>query len=188
VPELSEKYTMKILIAEDNPKFRCLLEEMLSRWGYDVLVADNGITALQILQSEESPRLAILDWMMPGADGVVMADIDFFKKINDSRGHMVGNIVLKSIAGKMHSLIRSYDYIGRYGGDEFLVVLPECRLESAAVFAERLRLSISSDGIDTSEGMMPVFFSFGVAVSCKNRLKDADSLLKAADETLYLAK
>jgi diguanylate cyclase (GGDEF)-like protein len=120
--------------------------------------------------------------------GVIMADIDFFKKINDTQGHLSGDIVLKSIAGKLHSLMRSYDYIGRYGGDEFLVVLPECRLESAAVFAERLRLSISSNSIETPEGMMPVSISFGVAVSSKVRLKDADSLLKAADEALYLPK
>jgi diguanylate cyclase (GGDEF)-like protein len=291
---------MRILIAEDDPKFRCLLEEMLSRWGYDVIVAENGIAALQILQCEDSPRLAILDWMMPGMDGVevcrvvreksnepytyiilltshqrdedlsigmeagaddyitkpfkhnelrlrlrvgrriielqeellisrdtfrakashdsltglwnheeilhilaqelsraerekkclgvIMADIDFFKKINDTHGHLAGDQVLRSTAIKMLSLMRSYDYIGRYGGDEFLVVLPECCQESATSFAERLRLSLNGDGIDTSDGMTPVSISIGVAVNSKDRMKDADSLLKAADEALYRAK
>ena len=61
---------MKILIAEDEPSFRRLLEEKLAMWGYDVVVAENGDAALRILQSEDSPRIAMLDWMMPGMDGV----------------------------------------------------------------------------------------------------------------------
>jgi len=61
---------MRILVAEDEPNFRRLLEEKLSTWGYDVVVAVNGIEALQILQAEDSPRIALLDWMMPGMEGV----------------------------------------------------------------------------------------------------------------------
>jgi two-component system, cell cycle response regulator len=291
---------MKILIAEDDPNFRHLMETVLVQWGYDVVIAENGNDALQILQSEYSPRLAILDWMMPGMDGVevcrkvreerkhpytyiilltsqqrdedlaagmeagaddyitkpfkhdelrlrlragrriielqneliaaretfrtkskhdsltgllnheeilhilaqelyraereencvgvIMADIDFFKKINDTHGHLVGDLVLRSIAAKLHSLIRSYDFIGRYGGEEFLIILPDCCSEYAAAFAERLRLYVSSDSIDTTEGMIPVTISFGVAASSKERMKDADSFVKAADEALYRAK
>jgi DNA-binding response OmpR family regulator len=61
---------MKILVAEDDPSFRRLLEEKLAMWGYDVIVAENGETALQILQSENPPQLAMLDWMMPVMDGI----------------------------------------------------------------------------------------------------------------------
>jgi len=291
---------MRILLAEDELSFQRLLEEKLSTWGYDVVVAVDGIAALQILQSEDSPRIAILDWMMPGMDGVevcrkirekvnepytylilltsqqrdedlvigmeagaddyitkpfkhnelrlrlragrriielqnellaareifrtkashdsltglwnheeillilaqelsrakreeksvcvIMADIDFFKIINDKHGHLAGDVVLRATAGKMHFLMRSYDFIGRYGGEEFLVILPDCCLESAAAFAERLRLSVSNDCIDTPEGMIPVTISFGVAAYCKDRMKDAYSLVKAADEALYRAK
>lgn len=291
---------MRILIAEDDPSFRRLMKEMLAAWGYNVVVAENGNAALQILQAEDPPRLALLDWMMPGLAGVevcrkvrekkeepytyiilltaqqsdedlvigmeagaddyitkpfkhnelrlrlragrriielqnellaardtfrtkashdsltglwnhaeileilthelsraereekcvavIMADIDFFKKINDTHGHLAGDVVLRSTAGKMHSLMRSYDFIGRYGGEEFLVILPECSLEYAAAFAERLRLAVSSDSIDTSEGMIPVTLSFGVAASGKDRMQDAHFLVNAADKALYRAK
>ena len=276
------------------------MEEKLATWGYEVAVAENGSAALQILQADDPPRLALLDWMMPGLEGVevcrvvrekkdepytyiilltaqqseedlvtgmdagaddyitkpfklnelrlrlragrriielqnellaardtfrtkashdsltglwnhaeileilahelsraereekyvavIMADIDFFKKINDSHGHLAGDVVLRSTAVKMHSLMRSYDFIGRYGGEEFLVILPDCNLEYAAAFAERLRISVSSDSIDTPEGRIPVTLSFGVAASSKDRLKDVYSLVNAADKALYWAK
>src|SRR5512147_426508 len=61
---------MRILIAEDDASFRRLLEEKLAMWGYDVVAAENGEAALQVLQSEDPPRLAMLDWMMPGLDGI----------------------------------------------------------------------------------------------------------------------
>ncbi len=61
---------MRILIAEDEPSFRCLLEEKLAMWGYDVVVAEDGDAAWQILQSVDPPRIVMLDWMMPGMDGV----------------------------------------------------------------------------------------------------------------------
>jgi diguanylate cyclase (GGDEF)-like protein len=85
-------------------------------------------------------------------------------------------------------MMRSYDFIGRYGGEEFLVILPECSSEYAAVFAERIRLNISSDSIDTSEGMIPVTISLGVVASSTERKRDADSFIKAADKALYRAK
>jgi diguanylate cyclase (GGDEF)-like protein len=88
----------------------------------------------------------------------------------------------------MHALMRSYDFIGRYGGEEFLAILPECSIEFAAAFAERLRLSVSSDSIDTLAGRIPVTLSFGVAASSKDRLKDTYSLVNAADKALYRAK
>lgn len=291
---------MRILIAEDDLNFRSLMQEKLALWGYEVVVAENGNAALQILQADDPPRLALLDWMMPGLEGVevcrivrgkkaepytyiilltgqqsdedlvtgmeagaddyitkpfklnelrlrlragrrivelqnellaardtfrtkashdsltglwnhaeifeilthelsraareekcvavIMADIDFFKKINDSHGHLAGDVVLRATAAKMHSLMRSYDFIGRYGGEEFLVILPDCSLEYAAAFAERLRLSVSSDSIDTPEGRIPVSLSFGVAVSSSDRLKEAYPLVNAADKALYRAK
>jgi diguanylate cyclase (GGDEF)-like protein len=120
--------------------------------------------------------------------GVIMADIDFFKKINDTHGHLAGDVVLHSTAARIHSMMRSYDYVGRYGGEEFLLVLPECCLECAVGFAERLRLCVNSDSIDTPEGLIPITISFGVAASSRHSKRDADSLLKAADEALYRAK
>jgi diguanylate cyclase (GGDEF)-like protein len=120
--------------------------------------------------------------------GVIMADIDFFKNINDSYGHLTGDAVLRLAAGKMHAEMRPYDYIGRYGGEEFLVILPECSMESAAAFAERLRLSVSIDSIDTPKAMIPVTISLGVATSDMDREYTAEILVAAADEALYRAK
>ncbi|MFH7320552.1 diguanylate cyclase [Desulfurivibrio sp. D14AmB] len=276
------------------------MEKKLAAWGYEVVVAENGNAALQILQSDDPPRLALLDWIMPDLEGVevcrivrrkkeepytyiilltslqrdqdiitgmeagaddyitkpfkhhelrlrlragrriielqnelltardmfrtkasrdyltglwnhgeiveiltrelsrakresscvavIMADIDLFKKINDTHGHLAGDVVLRSAARKMHSMMRSYDFIGRYGGEEFLVILPECNLEYAYAFAERLRLSVGCDSIDTPEGVIPITLSFGVAASGNTQLQDVYSLVNAADKALYRAK
>jgi len=291
---------MRILIAEDNPAFRQLLEELLVTWGYDVVVARDGNEAWQVLMTKDAPQLAILDWKMPGMEGIelcrkvrndakenytyiilltsqqrdeelvigmeagaddyiikpfkhnelkvrlragrriielqnellaareilqakaahdsltgllnheeilgtldkelarserdgacvsiIMADIDHFKKINDTYGHIAGDVVLRITAEKMLSMMRPYDSIGRYGGDEILVVLPECCIECAAAFAERLRSCISSDRMDTSEGIIPVTISLGVATSHKDIKRDEHSLVRAADTALYKAK
>jgi diguanylate cyclase (GGDEF)-like protein len=291
---------VKILIAEDDPVFRHLLEETLAKWGYEVIAVENGIAALQILQSEDSPKIAILDWMMQGLEGVevcrkvrekmmdpytyiiiltshqrdedlvigmeagaddyitkpfkhnelrlrlragrrivelqneliaardtfqikashdsltglwthgeilailvkelsrserergclsiIMIDIDHFKQINDTYGHITGDTVLRLTAQKMQSLVRTYDSIGRYGGEEFLFILPDCSIECAAAFAQRLCSCISSESVDTSEGKIPVTISLGVATSGKEMRRNEHSLVKAADRALYKAK
>lgn len=291
---------MRILIAEDDPDFRALLKAALGRWGYEVVVARNGNEALLVMQSEDAPRLVILDWMMPGMDGVqvcrkirkdmkapytyvilltaqqrdedlvvgmeagaddylikpfkhqelrvrlragrriielqnelldarkilqdkashdsltglwnheeilgilrqelardererkcvsvIMVDIDKFKLVNDTYGHLAGDEVLRMTVKRMHALIRSYDFVGRYGGEEFLFVLPDCCRECAAAFAERLRLSVCCESMDISDGMIPVTISLGIASSDKAGGCDAVSLVKAADSALYRAK
>ena len=291
---------MRILIAEDDPAFRTLLEDILATWGYDVVVTRDGNEAWQAFMSKDAPQLAILDWKMPGMEGVevcrkirkaaeenytyiilltsqqrdeelvigmeagaddyiikpfkhnelkvrlragrriielqnellaareilqakaahdsltgllnheeilgtldkelarserdgvcvsiIMADIDHFKKINDTYGHLAGDAVLRIAAQKMLSMMRTYDSIGRYGGEEFLVVLPECCRECAGAFAERLRSCICRESIDTPEGMIPITISLGVAASGENGRLDGHSLVKAADAALYRAK
>jgi diguanylate cyclase (GGDEF)-like protein len=291
---------MKILIAEDDPVSRRLLEAKLVKWGYDVVVTCDGDEALKALRTKDAPKLAILDWMMPGVDGVeicgmmrrearepyiyiilltalhrdedlvagmeagaddyitkpfianelrvrlragrriidlqnelinarealrekaardpltglwnheeilrimglelsragrerghvsvIMADLDLFKKVNDTHGHMAGDAVLRLTARRMLSLVRDYDYIGRYGGEEFLLVLPGCDGEWARILADRLCQSIGGDRMDISEGMLPITISLGVATTCKGRKSDVNSLLQAADMALYRAK
>lgn len=80
---------MRILIAEDDPSFRRLLEEKLAMWGYDVVVAENGIAALQILQSDDPPRLAMLDWIMLGMEGVEVC-----RKVREERKDPYTYIIL----------------------------------------------------------------------------------------------
>ena len=291
---------MKILIAEDDAISRRLLETILRKWGYDVVVAVDGGQAWAELQKEDAPRLAILDWMMPEMDGVevcskvrervsspyvyilllsaksqredlvkgmesgaddyitkpfdanelkvrlragrrildlqtqlmsaqetlrdqasrdpltgiwnrnaifdifrreqsrterdgkaiaiVMLDIDHFKNLNDTHGHMAGDAVLREFTRRITTSLRPYDAVGRYGGEEFLVVLPGCDLAAGARHAERLRGLLSEEAFDTSEGRHTATCSFGVASTSSSNPGDTDSLIRAADAALYRAK
>jgi two-component system cell cycle response regulator len=284
---------VKILVADDDAVSRRLLEVTLKKWGYDVVVAEDGDKAWEVLQREDAPQLAILDWVMPGMDGpeicrevrtfgdqryiylllltaksekedlvkgmeagaddflskpfdaqelrarlragirilelqetlrvqamhdsltglwnraatldflrrelnrgkrqgtpvtVVMADIDHFKRINDTHGHLAGDVVLREVAQRLSSSVRGYDVTGRFGGEEFLIVLPGCTIQDAVDKAESLRACINQEPVDTPEGPIPVTLSLGVAVRDGAVKVDPDSLLRAADAALYRAK
>lgn len=291
---------MRILIAEDDPVSRRILEAKLVKWGYEVVTTCDGDEAWSALQAKDAPRLAILDWMMPGVNGVelcrrmradagepytyiilltalqreedlvtgmeagaddyitkpfksnelqmrvragrriielqdalikareklrekachdpltglwnheeifrilgrelaraerlggplsvIMADLDHFKKVNDTHGHMAGDAVLRLTAGRMLSVIRDYDAIGRYGGEEFLIVLPDTDRAGALALAERLRLIMACDCIDIPEGMIPITISLGVATYHTGNQCDVNSLVRRADIALYGAK
>jgi phosphate/phosphite/phosphonate ABC transporter binding protein len=120
--------------------------------------------------------------------GVIMADLDHFKRVNDTYGHMAGDAVLRAVAGRMLSLFRPYDAVGRFGGEEFVIVLPGCDEKSIGKVAERLRKKIEDEQMDTSEGMIPVTVSLGVAVNGRGKKRDVKSLVHAADVALYQAK
>lgn len=277
-----------------------MLRGMLTKWGYEPVIARDGLEAWNILQSDGAPRLAILDWMMPGLNGieicqrirsaarepyvymvlltartesqdlvdgmdagaddyltkpfnahelrvrlragsrildlqeqlvhtrealrmqathdgltgllnrsailetlgddlaragrdgqalaVLLADVDRFKSVNDSYGHMAGNAVLREAAHRMRGAVRRYDAVGRYGGEEFLVVLPGCDGESAVVQAERVRESLSASRIEACGKSLTVTCSIGVAFRALPTPADAQSLIHEADEALYRAK
>ena len=289
---------MKVLIAEDDAVSRRILEVFLDKLGYEVIVATNGAEALELLRKPDAPRVAILDWMMPGTDGlevcrqirrrgaesyvyilmvtaktqqqdiidgleggaddyltkpynihelkarlraglrvvelqaqlmeardgfrfqathdaltgllnrqgileqldtelarssrdgkpvaIAIADLDHFKRINDTHGHLAGDAVLREAARRMRAAVRVYDYIGRYGGEEFLVVLPGCDGEGMQQQAERLRTCVGGSPIVTAEAPLAVTLSVGVA--CADPGKNQMELLQAADEALYRAK
>ena len=123
----------------------------------------------------------------------IMTDIDYFKKVNDTYGHAVGDIVLKTVSKVIRSQLREYDIAGRYGGEEFALLLPFTKLNEAKMVAERLRDSIEKTTIDISEintesnvKEISVTISLGIY-----ELKDSDKeedLLKNADKALYQAK
>jgi diguanylate cyclase (GGDEF)-like protein len=119
--------------------------------------------------------------------GVIMADIDYFKKVNDTYGHMAGDAVLSQVASRLLSNKRPYDAVGRYGGEEFMVVLPGCDGRCTLIIAERLRKCIADESMDTPEGAIPVTISIGLTSSGKIN-HDLNSLVKAADSALYQAK
>ena len=291
---------MKILIADDSIVSRHLLEATLRKWGYDVIVACDGGEALEVLQRDDTPQLAILDWMMPvltgpevcrkirqrshepytyillltsksqkedliegmeaGADdyitkpfdqhelqvrlragtrlvdmqaellaarealreqatrdslthlwnrnsileildrelarslresgpiGVVIVDLDHFKNVNDQHGHLAGDAVLREAARRMKGAIREYDSIGRYGGEEFLILLPGCDEQASFKQAERLRRHVSQIDLTFNETALKVTASFGVTTALPTQSWSPESLIRRADQALYLAK
>jgi diguanylate cyclase (GGDEF)-like protein len=291
---------MKVLIADDDAVSRRMLEALVRKWGYEVSTAGDGAAAWEKLQEEDSPRLALLDWMMPykdgleicrglrerrdepyvytllltskdqkqdvlegldaGADdylvkpvdtdelearlrcgkrilelqeqlvsarealryqathdpvtklwnraailesldreldrswrhgtqvGVVMADLDHFKTVNDTYGHLMGDFALRESARRMSSMIRKYDSLGRYGGEEFVLVVPECDAHMTFDQAERLRECIARDPMVAPECSIHLTASFGVSTSGVGQRIEATALIRAADEALYRAK
>jgi diguanylate cyclase (GGDEF)-like protein len=119
--------------------------------------------------------------------GVVVFDVDHFKRINDTHGHPVGDEVLVDVAKRCMATVRDYDVFGRFGGEEFLVVLPGATTANAAAVADRLLRSIARSGIKTTAGDLPVTASAGAASTDLGYL-DQDTLLAGADAALYKAK
>jgi len=293
---------MKILIADDSIVSRHLLDATLRRWGYEVVVACDGNEAWQILQSENAPKIAILDWMMPGltgpevcrrvratakdkdiytyilllssksqredliegmesgADdyltkpfdqhelqvrlrpgvrilelqhelisareelrdqatkdfltriwnrssildilsrelqrgirenrpvGLVLADLDKFKSVNDTYGHFAGDAVLREFVRRMSGSIRPYDAIGRYGGEEFLIVLPGCDVNATEKQAERMREALANDPMWFNEEAQLVTCSFGATSWVPGIAATEEALIRVADDALYAAK
>ncbi len=123
-----------------------------------------------------------------GPVGVIFADIDHFKSINDSIGHLGGDTVLKVVSRRLTSAVRIYDQVGRYGGEEFLVVLPGCDLQGTKTRAEELLRTVRKEPIETSYGTKTVTVSIGIASTSENGLVEGEELLNSADEALYRAK
>ena len=117
---------------------------------------------------------------------VLMIDIDHFKTINDTHGHAVGDHVLIELARRLRQSCRSYDVLGRYGGEEFVVVLPNCAAAEGRIVAEHMRKAIADVPFVTPEGELNVAISIGVASSSAH--PEMTPLLKAADDALYIAK
>jgi len=121
-----------------------------------------------------------------GTFSVILADIDHFKQINDTYGHAAGDQVLREVAARMKSSLRSYDPAGRYGGEEFLVIVPDCDEQAALHVAEKIRKAVCSTPIQCLGDDRTASISLGV--STRITATSADALLCAADAALYQAK
>ncbi len=119
---------------------------------------------------------------------IVMCDIDHFKNVNDTHGHVAGDEVLKKFAHLLKATARGIDKIGRYGGEEFLIVLPGTGLEAALTFAERVRKAIESHTFSYDGGTLNCTASIGVSSWPHQPLHGQDALVNAADKALYAAK
>jgi two-component system, cell cycle response regulator len=291
---------MKILIADDDPLSRRLLEKTLLQAGYDVLAVPNGMAAAEQLCKQDGPRLALLDWEMPELDGpavcrevrkkkdqgyvymilltskglktdivtglgsgaddyltkpfdsgelkarlrtgqrilhlegrlvearenmrfkathdaltslfnrgvimellgreisrsrreriptaILLCDVDHFKSINDTHGHLIGDEVLQEAARRLLLSVRSYDYVGRYGGEEFLIILNNCDPVSAPRRAEEIRRSLSDTPVNTSVGQLLVTLSMGVHQTANWGVQSVEELLHQVDGAMYAAK
>jgi diguanylate cyclase (GGDEF)-like protein/PAS domain S-box-containing protein len=120
--------------------------------------------------------------------GLIMIDLDNFKKVNDTYGHLVGDTVLREAARRMTTLIRPYDSVGRFGGEEFVVILPGCKQEQARGMAERLCSSFSSNPITTPHGALTVTLSCGAGVVDPRSSAGIEDFVRYADEAMYRAK
>jgi two-component system, cell cycle response regulator len=293
---------MKILIAEDDRVSGLLMQRTLEKFGYDVVLAEDGRAAVEILSQHDGPRLALIDWMMPKLDGIglcrevrsaqrdgayvyillltsrqdaedvvegleagaddyitkpfhpavlrarlhtgrrilsleetlvrareemrfkathdaltslwnrasilsmariellrsareaqpfslLLCDIDHFKQVNDNHGHLVGDVVLEEVARRLTYSVRGYDAVGRYGGEEFLIVLGNCDESNLRARAEDIRTAVVSTPIQTGHAELSVSISIGAMTHrCWESDISLESIIARADAALYNAK
>jgi diguanylate cyclase (GGDEF)-like protein len=277
-----------------------MLQALLLKWGYEVVSVEDGDAAWKTLQGTDAPRMALLDWMMPGQNGVdvcralrkvrpepytylllltakdakesvveglesgaddyltkpfnpqelkarirvglrlleledklvqaretmrfkathdtltgvlnrgailetldrevwrsqregrslgvLIADLDHFKSVNDTYGHLAGDIVLREISKRMEADVRSYDAVGRYGGEEFLILLPGCNGVAVREKAEHLRDVIARQPVSTEAGELTITLSIGGVATADWPADSATRILQMADLALYRAK
>ncbi|HEX9110127.1 MAG TPA: diguanylate cyclase [Terriglobales bacterium] len=292
---------MQILVVEDSAVYRKLISDHLQAWGFSVTIAEDGAQASAVLDRPDSPKLVLLDWVLPDIEGielcqqireagssrpyiyvilltskdgrqnmlhameagaddylvkpfdeselkarlmvgkrildlqdelvqareamrhaathdsltellnrgeilamlqrelerarrerkpvsVILADIDHFKQVNDTLGHLFGDQALQETARRLRSSLRVYDGIGRYGGEEFLLVLPGCDLENAMIRGNELREIVAGTPVAALDAEKEITVSMGVAVSECGGKDEMEALLSSADAGLYVAK
>jgi two-component system, cell cycle response regulator len=163
----------ELIQAREALRFRATHDDLTGLWSH-------GAT-LHLLTSElqRSVRLHT-------HTGVLMIDLDHFKRVNDTYGHLTGDVVLKEAGRRIHQVVRNYDFVGRYGGEEFLVVLSNCTPDDLQRISERARGALSEAPISTDSGDVNVTISIGGVIGSGD-MRDVE-LLSFADTALYEAK
>jgi diguanylate cyclase (GGDEF)-like protein len=123
-----------------------------------------------------------------GCTVVMLGDLDHFKSVNDTYGHVVGDEILREVARRLLASVRSYDFVGRYGGEEFLIALNNCDSVQALTRAEEVRSGISSLPVQTASGPLPVTMSLGILATRDWDLQPVEEILNEVDQALYRAK
>jgi diguanylate cyclase (GGDEF)-like protein len=118
----------------------------------------------------------------------MMLDIDFFKKVNDTYGHLAGDMIIKQVADILKSSVRDSDIVGRYGGEEFGVVLPEANAQEACIVGERIRQAVENNAFDIGTEKVKITLSVGIYVKDHADAIGYKEVIKKADDALYKAK
>jgi len=156
-------------------------EDLRFQATHDVLTGIWNRRAVLDLLHREIERAA----RFHASTGVLMLDLDQFKKINDTYGHLTGDAVLKETAQRITQVVRSYDFIGRYGGEEFLVLLPGCDKEQAEQSGERIRLAVTATPVFAAGSEISITISVGATATTGG---PETEVLAIADAALYQAK
>jgi diguanylate cyclase (GGDEF)-like protein len=164
----------ELLAAQDKLRYQATHDVLTGVWNRGAL--------LDLLRSEMERCLRT-----HSSVGVLMLDVDHFKPVNDTHGHLVGDGVLKEVAHRISRAIRGYDMAGRYGGEEFLVILPGCNREEAESSAERIRMAICSVPFFVSGCGIMLTVSIGATVAGEAEQSE-NEILSIADLALYEAK
>ena len=165
----------RLIEAREQMRFQATHDALTSLWNRGVTME---LLERELARSRRERKCTAL----------VLADLDHFKNINDTHGHLVGDQVLKEIARRLQSAVRSYDFVGRYGGEEFLIALHNCNPAHGLARAEEIRKTIAEQPVETISGSIPVTMSLGLLLSDdwgKTRVED---LLQEVDAALYAAK
>jgi diguanylate cyclase (GGDEF)-like protein len=154
------------------------------------LVSTDALTGLYNFRHFKTVLLAEMDRSKRSGipTTLVMVDLDYFKNINDTYGHEVGNLALKHVAGIIRNEVRTTDCVCRYGGEEFAMIFPETHLNLAVKVADRIRETIASSPIVFDKGEFSVTASMGASVYLKTSIIDIDAFVDSADKFLYEAK
>lgn len=163
----------RLLLAKEALRREASRDGLTSLWNRKAIM---GILERELLRSERDHQPV----------GLIMIDVDHFKKINDSRGHVAGDAVLRIIASGIAAMVRPYDSVGRYGGEEFLIVAPNCDLADTWELAERVRTHVAGCSIKVGGADVQVSLSLGVATG--EASADLEKVLHASDAALYQAK
>jgi diguanylate cyclase (GGDEF)-like protein len=154
------------------------------------LVSTDALTGLYNFRHFKTVLLAEMDRSKRSGipTTLVMVDLDYFKNINDTYGHEVGNLALKHVAGIIRNEVRTTDCVCRYGGEEFAMIFPETHLNLAVKVADRIRETIASSPIVFDKGEFSVTASMGASVYLKTSIIDIEAFVDSADKFLYEAK
>jgi len=180
--EMRVRVARRIIDLQD--RLRVAKEALQRDATHDSLTGVLNRRSLDLLLARELSRAQRLG----GCLGLIFVDLDHFKRINDDLGHAAGDAVLVAACARMNSFVRPYDWVGRYGGEEFVIAVPGCDAARTAAVAERLRLLISTRPIIIDEKPVQVTASFGVAATDLLPSATVASLMAAADAAVYVAK